>query len=208
MARTRLDRRHRWKVALLVAVPTLIAAPWTVVTAQTSAAVHPAASQGFDHADAALVLGARVYADGTPSPYLRDRVAIGVALYKAGLVDSLLMSGDAHDSSGYGEPTVMRGLAEEMGVPADAIIEDPDGVDTYSSCARAHDVYGVGSVIVATQQFHVARAVWLCDESGIEAQGAYPPPTNTTHTLYGHAREVPAVAKAMADLARGRTPAG
>ncbi|WP_062461435.1 SanA/YdcF family protein [Demequina soli] len=208
MARARIDRRHRWKLAVLLAVPTLAALPWLVVTAEAAPAVEPAASSGFSHADAALVLGARVYADGSPSPYLRDRVAVGVRLYRDGIVDTLLMSGDGDDSSGHGEPTVMRALAEEMGVPADAIVEDPQGLDTYSSCARAHDAYGMTSVIVATQQFHVARAVWLCDRVGMDAQGAYPPPTATTHTLYGHAREVPAVAKAMLDLARGRTPAG
>ncbi|WP_062519843.1 SanA/YdcF family protein [Demequina silvatica] len=208
MARARIDTRHRWKVAVLVAVPALAALPWLVVGAQTAAAVRPAASASFAHADAALVLGARVYADGTPSPYLRDRIAIGVSLYEQGLVDGLLMSGDGEDSSGHGETSVMRALAEEMGVPAEAIVEDPLGLDTYSSCVRAREEYGVGSVIVATQQFHVARAVWLCDEAGLTAQGAYPPPTRTTHTLFGHAREVPAVAKAMIDLARGRTPEG
>ncbi|SEJ32968.1 SanA/YdcF family protein [Demequina mangrovi] len=206
--RARIDARHRWKVAALVAVPVLVALPWTVVTAQTSEAVRPAASEGFAHAEAALVLGAGVRADGSPSPYLLDRVSVAVDLYEQGLVDALLMSGDGEDSSGFGETTVMRGLAESMGVPAEAIIEDPQGLDTYSSCVRAREVYGLASVIVSTQQFHQARAVWLCAQIGLDAQGAYPAPTATRHTFLGHVREVPAVAKAMVDLARGRTPAG
>ncbi|WP_062387320.1 SanA/YdcF family protein [Demequina iriomotensis] len=206
MARARLDPRHRWKVAALVAIPSLLAAPWVVVTAQTSAAVRPAAATGFAHADAALVLGAGVRADGSPSPFLLDRVTVAAELYRSGAVDTLLMSGDGEDSSGFGEPTVMRGLAESMGVPAEAIVEDPLGLDTYSSCVRAHDEYGLGSVIVATQQFHQARAVWLCDQVGMDAQGAYPSPTATRHTLLGHVREVPAIAKSMVDLARGRAP--
>ncbi|WP_062302132.1 SanA/YdcF family protein [Demequina subtropica] len=208
MARTRIDARHRWKIAALVAIPSLLALPWVLVTAETSAAVRPAAAEGFAHADAALVLGARVYADGSPSPYLLDRVTVGVELYQAGLVDGLLMSGDGDDSSGHGETAVMRALAESMGVPSEAIVEDPLGLDTYSSCLRARDAFDVGSVIVATQQFHQARAVWLCEQAGLDAQGAYPAPTPTRHTLMGHVREVPAIAKSMLDLARGRVPQG
>ena len=206
-ARWRLPSRHRWKVAAIVAVPVVIAMPWMVVRAQTMTSVHPAASD-FHHAEAALVLGARVYEDGRPSRFLRERVEVGVRLYQAGVVDYIIMSGDGEDSSGFGEPTVMRQVAEDMGVPAEAIIEDPLGVDTYSSCKRAKDQFGAESLIIATQEFHVPRAVWVCDRIGLEAQGAYPPARATKSTVIGNVREVAAVAKAMLDVARGREPAG
>jgi vancomycin permeability regulator SanA len=169
---------------------------------------HPVASGGFHHADAALVLGARVWADGRPSRFLRERVVTGVRLYRRGLVDRIIMSGAEHDSSGHGEPAVMRRVAEAAGVPAAAIVEDPLGVDTYSSAIRARDVYGARSVIVATQEFHLPRAVWLCERLGLDAQGAYPPPILTEHTVRGHVRELGATGKAMLDLARGRDPLG
>ena len=200
----RLGPRHRWKVAAAVALPILVVLPWVGVTAATAGDVHaegsiPAASaDGLRPADAALVLGAGVRPDGTPSPFLRDRVEVGVALYEAGLVDVLLMSGDGDDSSGFGETAVMRDLAESLGVPAEAIVEDPEGLDTEASCIRAREVFGEVSVIVATQQFHQARALWLCEQAGIAAQGVYPPPTPTRHTLTGHVREVAAVAQALA----------
>ena len=132
----------------------------------------------------------------------------GVRLYRAGLVSHIIMSGAGKDSSGHGEPAVMRRVAEEAGVPPTAIIEDPLGVDTYSSCVRARDEYGMRSVIVATQEFHIPRAVWLCQRLGLEAQGAYPAPILTEHTVRGHVRELGATGKAMIDLARGRVPAG
>ena len=100
----------------------------------------------------------------------------------------------------------MRRLALAAGVPPEAILEDPLGLDTYSSCIRARDVFGVRSVIVATQEFHMPRAVWLCERMGLEAQGAYPPPILTEHTVRGHVREVAATAKALMDLTRGRDP--
>ena len=169
---------------------------------------HPIASGGFHHADAALILGARVWADGRPSRFLRERVVTGVRLYRRGLVDRLIMSGAEYDSSGYGEPAVMRRVAEAAGVPPEAIVEDGLGVDTYSSCIRARDEFGVRSVIVATQEFHLPRAVWLCERLGLDAQGAHPPPILTEHTFRGHIRELGATGKAMIDLARGREPQG
>ena len=146
---TRLPPRFRWAVAAVVLIPALVAAPWMYVNLATASSIAEVGAP-VQHADAALVLGARVYEDGTPSRFLRERIEVGVALYQAGEVDLLLMSGDGDDSSGFGEPTVMRQVAEAMGVPPAAIIEDPLGVDTYSSCARARDVYGLSSVVVAT----------------------------------------------------------
>lgn len=204
---TRLPRRCRWAVAAIVLVPSLVATPWAIVRIGTASSVRPADST-FTHADAAVVLGARVYADGRPSRFLRERVEVGVRLYLDGTVDRLIMSGDGDDSSGFGEPSVMRRVAEDMGVPADAIEEDPLGVDTYSSCVNARDTFGAGSVIMVSQQFHVPRAVWVCDRIGLEAQGAYPPQRLTKSTVKGHVREVAADAKAMLDVLRGRVPAG
>ena len=206
-SRTRLHPRYRLAVAAVVMIPTLVAAPWGYVRMATSRVIHPAGTPA-EHADAALVLGARVYADGRPSRFLRERIEIGVRLYLAGDVDHIIMSGDGDDSSGYGEPTVMSTVAQDMGVPAEAIIEDPLGVDTYSSCARARNEYGMTSVIVATQEFHVPRAVWLCQRAGLKAQGRYPSVRMTKSTAYGNLREVAAVSKAVLDVVRGREPQG
>lgn len=192
-------------MAAVVLVPTLVAAPWAIVRVSTAGSTHPAWA-GFDHADAAVVLGARVYADGRPSRFLRERVETGVRLYLEGTVDRLIMSGDGSDSSGFGEPSVMRRVAEEMGVPPEAIEEDPLGVDTYSSCLNARDTFGASSVIMVSQEFHVPRAVWVCDRVGLAAQGAFPPQRLTKSTLVGHVREVAADAKAMIDVARRREP--
>lgn len=203
LPRERLHPRWRWVIAAVVLVPAIIASPWMYTRLVTAPEIAKTGAPA-DHADAALVLGARVYEDGTPSRFLRERIEVGVALYQAGEVDTLIMSGDGDDSSGFGEPTIMRQVAEDMGVPADAIIEDPLGLDTYSSCQRARDVYDVSSVVVATQEFHLPRAVWLCDQMGLDTQGRYPGARPTRSTVVGNIREVPAIAKAMLDQARGR----
>ena len=203
----RMHGRYRWVVAAIVLVPSLVATPWAIVRISTASSVRPADTT-FTHADAAVVLGARVYADGRPSRFLRERIEIGARLYLDGTVDRLIMSGDGDDSSGFGEPSVMRQVAEDMGVPADAIEEDPLGVDTYSSCVNARDSFGANSVIMVSQEFHVPRAVWVCDRIGLHAQGAFPPQRLTKSTVTGHVREVAADAKAMIDVLRGRVPGG
>lgn len=203
--RVRLHPRYRWVMAAVVLLPTLIATPWAIVRMSAASSTHPAQSD-FAHADAAVVLGARVYEDGRPSRFLRERVEVGVQLYLDGTVDRIVMSGDGDDSSGFGEPTVMRHVAEQMGVPPEAILEDPLGVDTYSSCLNARDTFGATSVIMVSQEFHVPRAVWVCDRIGLAAQGALPPQRLTKSTIVGHVREVAADAKAMIDVARGRAP--
>ncbi len=204
---TRLHPRYRWVGVAIVAIPTLVATPWAVVRVSTGSSTHPS-DASFARANAAVVLGARVYADGRPSRFLRERVEVGVRLYLDGTVDRLIMSGDGDDSSGFGEPTIMRQVAEDMGVPPEAIVEDLLGVDTYSSCLNARDTFGATSVIMVSQEFHVPRAVWVCDQIGLDAQGAYPPQRLAKSTVVGHVREVAADAKAMIDVLRGRIPQG
>ncbi len=72
-------------------------------------------------APVALVLGAGLWRDGSPTPVLYDRVATAVELYKAGTVKKLLMSGDNRFVN-YTEPAVMQSVAEKLGVPAKDIV--------------------------------------------------------------------------------------
>jgi len=202
VAPPRTRTRRRWVTAILVVALSVPIVPWLTIRVQTMGDVGPVEGD-LQHADAALVPGARVYPGGYASPFLRERVAAGVALYQAGVVDVLIMSGDGNDSSGYGEPTIMRKVAEEMGVPPEAIFEDPLGVDTFTSCVRAHDIFDVESVIVTTQKFHAPRATWLCQRSGLDVQGAYPPERFRKATIAGNWREIPAAVKAWLDVLRG-----
>src|SRR5690349_6898961 len=71
----------------------------------------------------AIVLGAGLQPDGVPTPMLADRVNAAVDLYRRGIVDHLLMSGD-NSRADHDEPTSMRRLALDAGVPAAAITLD------------------------------------------------------------------------------------
>ncbi|MBP9709916.1 YdcF family protein [Patescibacteria group bacterium] len=121
-------------------------------------------------APTAMVLGASVKLDGTPSDALRDRVMVGIQLYKEGKVSNLLMTGD---DGGFhaNEVATMKRLAIEAGVPEKDILVDGHGYRTYESCKRAVQTFNIRQAIVVTQRFHLARALYLCSHLGMDAQG-------------------------------------
>jgi SanA protein len=118
----------------------------------------------------AIVFGAEVKKDGTPSAVLRDRVETAVELYKNNKVEKLLMSGDNRFVD-YNEPESMRQYAVSLGVPDADIVLDYAGRRTYDTCYRAKEIFKVDSAILVTQGFHLPRALFLCNSFGIEAVG-------------------------------------
>jgi SanA protein len=149
------------------------------------------------HAQAAIVLGALVNPDGTMSAMLSDRVDRAAELYKAGKVDSLIVSGD-HGRWAYDEPDTMRRALQKQGVPSSKIFTDHAGFNTWATMVRARKVFEVKSAIVVTQGFHMTRALYLADHAGLTATGV-------TSDLRGYGnqqrasalREIPARLKAF-----------
>src|SRR5262245_11974770 len=82
------------------------------------------------HAQVAIVPGAAVRPDGKMSTMLADRVRGAIALWRAGKVDRILVSGD-HRTWAYDEPDTMRRALVRFGVPARVIFEDHAGFDTW-----------------------------------------------------------------------------
>jgi vancomycin permeability regulator SanA len=158
-------------------------------------------------APVALVLGAQVYPDGTPSPFLAARLEIARRLYESGKVRVILVSGD-HMHWEYNEPGVMFRWLLAHGVPTEKIVLDHAGFDTYDSCARAKEVFGVTKLIVVTQMFHLPRAVALCRHFGIDATGVGDETMKQFHGpwLTGASREYGAGVKAAYDVVSGRRP--
>ncbi|GIG53526.1 SanA/YdcF family protein [Demequina activiva] len=191
----------RRDLALLAAA---VAAPQVYARVTTRGERASAASGDLRPADAALVLGARVWADGRPSLFLRQRVEAGVTLYERGLVPRLILTGAGANREGLDETEAMWRTAVELGVPEHALTRDPDGHDTRASALNARDRAGVSSVIVCSQEFHLPRAMWLCRSVGLDAQGAFPPVLAKEHTLMGYARELPATWKAALEILRDR----
>jgi SanA protein len=118
----------------------------------------------------AIVFGAGLLRDGSPTAVLRDRVKTAVELYQGGKVEKLLMSGD-NSSIYYNEPESMRQYALSLGVPDESIVLDYAGRRTYDTCYRAHRIFGLEEVILVTQRFHLPRAIYTCNMLGLPAIG-------------------------------------
>ncbi|NHZ72528.1 MAG: hypothetical protein GWP17_05540 [Aquificales bacterium] len=117
----------------------------------------------------AVVFGAAVYGDRL-SAVLRDRVETAVALYEAGLVDKIIMSGD-NQTQEYDEPSAMVAYAVERGVPEEDIQPDYGGRRTYDTCYRAQHIFEADRVILVTQEFHLPRALFTCQMLGLDSVG-------------------------------------
>lgn len=118
----------------------------------------------------AVIFGAGLRRDGTPTAMLRDRVLTGAELYFSGKVEKLLMSGDNRFVD-YNEPESMRQFALSVGVPDEAIVLDFAGRRTYDTCYRAKAIFGVEHALLVSQGFHLPRAVFLCNMLGLDAVG-------------------------------------
>ncbi len=153
------------------------------------------------HERAAIVFGAGLRYDGTPTAILRDRVMTAAQLYFDGKVEKLLMSGD-NSTLDYNEPQAMRQYALGLGVPDEAIVLDYAGRRTYDTCYRAKAIFGVERAILVTQGFHLPRALFTCNALGLKATGVS---ANNIYylkrsRLYWHIRELFATLGAFWDI--------
>jgi SanA protein len=150
-------------------------------------------------AGVAIVFGAGLRRDGSPTPVLHDRVATAVDLYQAGIVKKLLMTGDNRFLY-YNEPEAMRQLALHLGVPDQDIILDYAGRRTYDSCYRAKEIFAVDQAIVVTQRFHLDRAMYLCDSLGVQTIGVVADRGPYRQQSWWDLRELAATAYAWFDI--------
>lgn len=149
----------------------------------------------------AIVFGAGLWRDGSPTPVLRDRVATAADLYFQGKVEKLLMSGDNRFVY-YNEPAAMREYALSLGVPDGAIVLDYAGRRSYDTCYRAKAIFGVEEAILVTQKFHLPRVVFLCNALGVDGVGvdANRQYYRKISRLMWNLRELPATLGAFLDV--------
>lgn len=173
--------------------------PRLITTLQTWNKIYSATDAPSERV--AIIFGAGLRRDGTPTAVLRDRVETGANLYFRGKVEKLLMSGD-NPSLNYNEPEAMRQYALALGVPDEAIVLDYAGKRTYDTCYRAKAIFGLKSATLVTQRFHLPRALFLCNALGVRALGVEANNINYRRTslLFWNLREHFATFAAFVDV--------
>ncbi|MEU7552151.1 ElyC/SanA/YdcF family protein [Streptomyces sp. NPDC044571] len=188
-------RRRAVQVVMAGCVLALLPSTWTHAVAADrlrSTADAPAAG-------VAVVFGAGLW-NGKPTPYLANRLDAAAELYRTGKVKVVLVTGD-NSRREYDEPDAMRTYLTGHGVPGERIVSDFAGFDTWDSCVRAREIFGVKRAVLVSQGFHIHRAVALCEAAGVESYGVGVDDEHDETWYYGGAREVFAAGKAALDAA-------
>lgn len=147
---------------------------------------------------AAVILGAAVNSDGTPSPTLRRRTMHAIALFKSGAVTHVICSG------GLGrfpptEASVMSRLCREEGLPDAAILLEDQSCSTLENLEKARPILvdlGISEIIIVTDHYHKWRAAMTARHLEITARVNCPAPTGTPKhkLLKSWLRELPGLA--------------
>ena len=123
------------------------------------------------HRRAALVLGTAKYiAKGKKNYFYVYRIRAASALWKAGKVDAIVVSGD-NASKYYNETVRMQKDLIKSGVPKKYIALDHAGFRTLDSVVRAEALFGLKEYIIVSQKFHLERALYIAKEKGQDVIG-------------------------------------
>lgn len=136
-------------------------------------------------ADAIVVLGGATKAafPPRPAPDLSeegDRVFYGAQLYSEGKAPIVIASGGRIEWKGSGPPESgdMAVILETLGVPKEAIIEEPRSLNTYENALYVRQILqekGIKRVLLVTSAMHMPRSLLIFKRQGIEA---IPAPTD------------------------------
>jgi SanA protein len=176
-------------------------------------AVIDVSAEGRIHTDAgavpqcrtALVLGASVKGHGRLSHILEDRMVRALELYRAGRVSKLLLSGD-HGTRQYDEVNTMRLWLLRRRVPPADIFLDHAGFSTYNSVVRARRVFLADNLVIVTQRYHLPRALYIAEKTGLRACGLAADRRRYVYIRYYRFREFFANLRAFLDVAMERQP--
>lgn len=122
-------------------------------------------------ADAIVVLGQSVQADGTLPALSLQRTVHGIRLYKAGLAPLIVFSGARVPELGLSEAHVRAQVARELGVPAEAILTEDDVQTTRDEARRIAAQLlprGARRILLVSDGDHLVRARGIFARAGFE----------------------------------------
>jgi vancomycin permeability regulator SanA len=159
------NRRRRWLPgAVALVILAVLAGPLIWTRIGSGGRLHNLADAPPE--DVAIVFGAQVTKAGkAPMTMLAGRLGTAFQLLQLHKVKALLISGSGD------EAPVMHQYLVRMGADPARLVVDPDGLDTYDTCRRAHDVYGLTRALLVSQSQHLPRAITLCRRLGVDAYG-------------------------------------
>jgi SanA protein len=153
-----------------------------------------------------LVLGtSNRITNGSSNPYYTYRIDATVALYNAGKIKFILVSGD-NGSIYYNEPNTIKKDLIKAGIPEEVIFLDYAGFRTLDSMVRAKFIFGLDKVTVISQKFHNERAIYIAEQKGLKAIGFNAQDLSTSQGFKVQLREYLARVKVFIDMILNTQP--
>ena len=124
--------------------------------------------------DAIVVLGSAQY-NGVPSSIFEARLEHAIALYDDGVAPVIVTVGGKATGDQFTEAEAGRDYLASSGIPDDALLAVPEGVDTLESMrvvSDAFDEYGWSSAVLVTDPWHAMRAERMAEDAGIDAESS------------------------------------
>jgi SanA protein len=112
----------------------------------------------------------KMHRNGGINLYYKNRLEAAIALFKAGKIEYILVSGD-NSIKDYDEPTDFKNDLMARGIPEDKIILDYAGFRTLDSVVRAKEIFGQNNITIISQDFHNERAIYIANHFDIKAIG-------------------------------------
>lgn len=142
---------------------------------------------------------------GKANLYFDYRIKAATELYNAGKVKYILVSGDNRKNS-YNEPEEMKKALIAAGIPDQRIILDYAGLRTLDSVVRAHLIFGLERFTLISQQFHNERAIYLAQQSHLQAIGYSAQDVSAYAGFKTNLRELLARVKDFVDIVTNKAP--
>jgi len=171
-------------LASVVSIAALLA--WAAIARSLA----PASNTSLARFDAIIVLGTPADSDGNPRPNQLARVTEAVREYQRGVAPRLILTGGAAHNR-FIEARVMARTAEADGIPASAILLEPQAMDTIQNACFADRImkaHGWRSAEIVATAEHLPRAAMIFNalppDSAIQWSTHAAPPLRPVSAAY------------------------
>jgi SanA protein len=137
--------------------------------------------------------------------YFDYRIEAASALFHAGKIDFIIVSGDNRKED-YDEPEQMMVDLMALGVPEQKIFKDKAGIRTLDSVIRAKKVFGLNKFTIISQKFHNERAIYIAEKNGLDVIGFNAQDVTKSYGFKTNLREKMARVKVVLDIIFGIQP--
>ncbi|MDP0562691.1 MAG: ElyC/SanA/YdcF family protein [Candidatus Endonucleobacter sp. (ex Gigantidas childressi)] len=154
--------------AVLICVLLVIVIANIVVTSTTEKYLYSDINT-IPHNKVGILLGTSKYTKtGGLNDHYRLRINTAYALFNAGKIDYILVSGDSRTPY-YDEASTIRSDLLQMDIPANIIYRDYKGFRTIDSILRAKDIFGLKKFTIISQGYLNNRALYIALNQGLDA---------------------------------------